>query len=138
GFGHCDRRRSDQSQSARNQSLERSWAYTFFSQAGMDGSHFLGTSEQVHEMLPGNHQAGHALGTQRGIYRKSKRQDRIAEIAATLLANNSNSQLMPVRPGHPAALFGEIFCPQRARGSAQDLGSGSATQQSSQQRPRFI
>jgi hypothetical protein len=42
------------------------------------------TREQVHEMLPGNHQRGHALGTQRGIHRKSKRQDRIAEIAATL------------------------------------------------------
>src|SRR5438874_528856 len=81
---HCDRRRSDQSQSARNQSVERSRAYTFFSQAWMDRSHFLGTSEQVYEMLPGNHQTGHALGTQRGIYRKSKRQDRIAEVTATL------------------------------------------------------
>src|SRR6266478_3885604 len=37
-----------------------------------------------------------------------------------------------------AVLFGEIFCPQRARASAQDFGSGSASQQLSQQRSRFF
>jgi PIN like domain len=52
----------------------------FLSQARMDSSHILGASEQVHEMLSGNHQARNALRTRRDVHCDREWENRAAQI----------------------------------------------------------